>query len=94
MRFGERIVDAVSRVASVEIGLEVEAGPLLGYIEYPSHYLNGLDSPVGVAFLCRVEGEQIASPGVEHGWFRQAPEPMHAEQVEFLTEHGLLTSNR
>jgi ADP-ribose pyrophosphatase YjhB (NUDIX family) len=94
VRFGEAVVDAVSRVASMEIGLKVQAGPLLGYIEYPSHYLNELDSPVGLAFLCHVDGEQVASRSVEHGWFKEAPEPMHAEQIDFLSEHGLLISNR
>ena len=85
---------AVSRVASTEVGLELAAGPLLGYIEYPSHYLKGMDAPVGLAFLCRVDGGQVGVANVEHGWFREAPEPMHAEQVDFLAEHGLLISGR
>src|SRR5579884_17532 len=33
--FGEPLVEAVKRVARDELGLEAEAGPLLGYIEYP-----------------------------------------------------------
>ncbi len=94
VRFGEPLADAVRRVASMEVGLVVEAGPLLGYIEYPSHYLNGLDSPVGLAFLCPVDGRQVAGePGVQE-WFLEAPAPMHAEQVHFLVEHGLLNSTR
>src|SRR6478736_6763167 len=48
--FGERLTDAVGRVARDELGIEVTVGDLLGYIEYPSHYENGLDSPVGLAF--------------------------------------------
>jgi ADP-ribose pyrophosphatase YjhB (NUDIX family) len=94
VRFGEPIRAAVSRVAAMEIGLELHAGPLLGYIEYPSHYLHGMDSPVGLAFLCQIEGEQFINAGVEHGWFTEPPEPMHAEQVAFLAEHGLLISKR
>jgi len=94
VRFGETVAAAVSRVASTEVGLELAAGPLLGYIEYPSHYLKGMDAPVGLAFLCRVDGGQVGVANVEHGWFREAPEPMHAEQVDFLAEHGLLISNR
>ncbi|HEX7444391.1 MAG TPA: hypothetical protein VF320_10910, partial [Acidimicrobiales bacterium] len=84
----------VRRVASMEIGLELEAGPLLGCIEYPSHYLNGLDSPVGLAFLCPVDGEQVANEHDDHQWFVEAPAPMHAEQIDFLVLHGLLTSRR
>ena len=53
MRFGEAAVDAVRRVALGELGLEVDVGELLGFIEYPSHYNNGLDSPVGLAFRAR-----------------------------------------
>src|SRR5581483_5588422 len=41
VRFGEPATEAVVRVARDELGLDVEVGPLLGYIEYPSHYLNG-----------------------------------------------------
>ena len=50
VRFGEPVVDAVKRVALDELGLTVSVGELLGYIEYPSHYNHGLDSPVGLAF--------------------------------------------
>ena len=50
VRFGERLVDAVRRVAADELGVSVRVGALVGYIEYPSHYENGLDSPVGLAF--------------------------------------------
>ena len=44
MRFGEPLVEAVKRVAQDELGIAVSVGQLLGYIEYPSHYNNGLDS--------------------------------------------------
>lgn len=96
VRFGEALTAAVRRVASAELALEIAAGPLLGYIEYPSHYLNGLDSPVGIAFLCAVDGDgdrevdPMAPVGLGQGWFTEPPDPMHAEQVDFLTEHGLL----
>ena len=96
VRFGEPLVAAVTRVASMELGLEVEAGPLLGYIEYPSHYLGGLDSPVGIAFLCHVDVDvDLTADGTSgRGWFTAPPEPMHTEQVDFLTEHGLLMTDR
>ena len=94
MRFGEPLVVAVMRVASMELGLEMDAGPLLGYIEYPSHYLNGLESPVGIAFLCHGDVDLTADARSGRGWFTAAPDPMHAEQVDFLTEHGLLAVDR
>ena len=91
VRFGEPLVDAVRRVAAEETGREVEAGPLLGYIEYPSHYLAGQDSPVGIAFLCPVDAGSTSGGDDSHTWFTSAPEPMHTEQVEFLVARGLLT---
>lgn len=96
VRFGEPLVAAVRRVASMELGLEVESGPLLGYIEYPSHYLSGLDSPVGIAFLCHVDVDVdlVADATSGRGWFTAPPEPVHTEQVEFLTDHGLLMTDR
>ena len=33
VRFGERLVEAVRRVAADELGIRVRVGPLLGYIE-------------------------------------------------------------
>src|SRR5436305_1013854 len=35
--FGEPVTEAVRRVAQRELGVEVTADELLGYIEYPSH---------------------------------------------------------
>ena len=91
VRFGERLEAAVHRVAADELGCDLVAGPFLGYIEYPSHYRNGPDSPVGLAFLCEVgPGQDLVTDGSRR-WFTTLPEPMHVEQVEFLTTHGLPT---
>ncbi len=83
--FGERLVAAVRRVARDELGLEVEAGELLGYVEYPSHYENGLDSPVGLAFHSLVTGDD--PPELRQGceWFKRLPAGLYAEQRDFLT---------
>ena len=84
VRFGERLVDAVRRVAADELGVSVRVGSLVGYIEYPSHYENGLDSPVGLVF--RAEPlDQAQSRGQ---WFTALPENMHEEQKEFLLGHA------
>jgi ADP-ribose pyrophosphatase YjhB (NUDIX family) len=84
--FGEPLVQAVKRVARDELALDVAVGELLGYIEYPSHYNNGLDSPVGLAF--RTEAIALA-PGAEHlpdgcCWFSRLPPGVYEEQREFL----------
>jgi 8-oxo-dGTP diphosphatase len=87
VRFGEPVADAVKRVAEQELGLTVSVGPLLGYIEYPSHYNNGLDSPVGLAFTVEVAGAEALPHGCR--WFKTLPENMHDEQRRFLIEHQL-----
>jgi ADP-ribose pyrophosphatase YjhB (NUDIX family) len=83
--FGERLVDAVNRVARRELGIDVEVGELLGYIEYPSHYENGLDSPVGLAFACAIaEGSAATRLPAEAEWFTRLPDGLYAEQAAFL----------
>lgn len=93
VRFGERLTDAVGRVARDEVGVEVTRSRMLGVIEYPSHFEHGLDHPVGVAFGVEVRAAEIRLGGgaVEHGWFRRLPVPMHEEQARFLLENGLAT---
>lgn len=90
VRFGEPLQEACARVARSELGMTLRPGALLGYLEYPSHYLDGLDSPVGLAFGCAVDGEPDVRSTDPHGWFTRVPPPMHAEQIDFLVEHGLL----
>jgi ADP-ribose pyrophosphatase YjhB (NUDIX family) len=90
VRFGEPVTEAVKRVALDELGLAVSVGELLGYIEYPSHYDRGLDSPVGLAF--RGQSPIADIPDERHlpsecAWFTTLPENMHDEQREFLARH-------
>ena len=84
VRFGERLVDAVRRVAADELGVSVRVGALAGCIEYPSHYENGLDSPVGLVF--RAQPLDEARPRGQ--WFTLLPGNMHEEQSEFLLGHA------
>jgi ADP-ribose pyrophosphatase YjhB (NUDIX family) len=87
VRFGEPLVEAVARVARDELGLDVDVGEMLGYIEYPSHYENGLDCPVGVAFAARIVDRETAdTPPAGCEWFRSLPDNMHDEQKDFLAE--------
>jgi 8-oxo-dGTP diphosphatase len=85
VRFGEPALQATARVARDELGLTVIVGHLLGYIEYPSHYNNGLDSPVGLAFSASILGDQPTPRSCE--WFTTFPANMHPEQKAFLARH-------
>ena len=89
VRFGEPVKEAVRRIASRELCIDVTATKLLGYIEYPSHYLHGLDSPVGLAFEVVDYAGEI-SPNTEArdaSWFVELPRDMHDEQRLFLIEN-------
>ena len=91
VRFGERLADAVARVARRELGLEVTESRMLGCIEYPSHHEQGLNSPVGIVFLATRHAGTVAlnAEASDHGWFRCLPNGMHPEQVRFLEDAGL-----
>lgn len=92
VRFGEPMTEAVKRIASRELGIHVEQTENIGYIEYPSHYKHGLDAPVGIVFEVRkYSGKLKPNPEAEEGdWFRKLPEPIHADQDEFLLRRGYL----
>jgi 8-oxo-dGTP pyrophosphatase MutT (NUDIX family) len=82
--FGESLSEAVKRVARDELGLAVQVGELLGFIEYPSHYTNGLDCPVGLAFASAPIGGLPGELPRGCDWFSRLPDGLYAEQREFL----------
>ncbi len=84
--FGEPLVEAFKRVARSELGLDVGMGELLGYIEYPSHYDNGLDHPVGLAFRAEPLGGPPGDDDLPEGcaWFGRLPAGLYEEQRDFL----------
>jgi ADP-ribose pyrophosphatase YjhB (NUDIX family) len=91
--FGESPLEAVRRVALVELGLEVTPGALVGYIEYPTMHADGYPGwPVGMAFTAvRVGGDLTGSDmGAEVACFRpepaSVPDDIIAEQGEFLRD--------
>lgn len=95
VRFAEPLLEAVRRIARHEIGIEVRDARSNGYIEYPSHYLTGLDSPVGIvfevtAYVGKVRHRAEATDG---RWFHRVPQDMHADQDEYLVTHGYLADS-
>ncbi len=90
VRFAEPLVAAVHRVALDEIDTDVVIDEFQGYIEYPSHIRQGIDSPVGLAFRTHLPaGETLETVPGRLDWFRQLPDEMHDEQREFLQVHRL-----
>lgn len=93
VRFGERVTEAVERVASRELGIQVtKLSPIKGYIEYPSYYEHGLGTPVGLVFeILDYEGTVNSNDEAEeHGWFDHLPEPMHPDQDVYLVNNGYI----
>lgn len=93
VRFGEPLTKAVQRIASRELGITVEQTVNKGYVEYPSHYLQGLDSPVGIVFEVTQYNDVIDlnSESSNGKWFTSLPENMHADQDEYLIRNGYLS---
>ena len=94
VRFAEPLLEAVRRIARHELGIEVRDARGNGYIEYPSHYLNGLDSPVGIVFeVTDYLGEVHARAEADDGrWFGRVPKDMHADQDDYLVAYGYLAA--
>jgi ADP-ribose pyrophosphatase YjhB (NUDIX family) len=94
VRFGEPMIVAVNRIALRELGVKVKQVENNGYIEYPSHYLNDLDSPVGIVFEVKKYSGQLTinEEALDCGWFTSIPSPMHADQNEFLLKNNYLVN--
>ena len=92
VRFGEPMTSAVARIANRELGIEVIDTKNKGYIEYPSHYNNGLDSPVGIVFEVNNFSGKLKTnkEAKDSGWFMHLPKDMHADQDNFLLANGYL----
>jgi 8-oxo-dGTP pyrophosphatase MutT (NUDIX family) len=90
VRFGEKLTEAVERIADRELGIKPKKMEMVGCIDYPSHYNHGLDSPVGIVFEIKDVDKNIKinHEALEGGWFKQLPAFMHADQDVFLLNHG------
>jgi ADP-ribose pyrophosphatase YjhB (NUDIX family) len=92
--FGESLLDSVKRIANRELGINIKEASNIGIIEYPGHYKNGLDSPVGLVF--KVEsyvGEISLNDEADNmQWFKSAPPNLHSDQDVFLLENKFLAS--
>jgi len=92
VQFGEPLIEAVGRIAKRELGITVTSAKNVGVIEYPSHYKNGLDDPVGIAFEV-VDYDGALTPNKEAtagDWFDKLPLNTHADQDDFLVRHNYL----
>lgn len=87
---GEKVTDAIARVASEELGIKLNVQKMLGYIEYPSEIKErGFGYSVSLVFLCTPESEEIVLDDLASNFefFKDLPENTIAEQKKFLTEN-------
>jgi ADP-ribose pyrophosphatase YjhB (NUDIX family) len=94
VQFGETLLHAVQRVASRELSIDVRQARDDGYIEYPSHYSKGFDSPVVLVFeVTEYNGKPMINAEASRGaWFTDLPNHMHPDQDQFLIKKGYLVA--
>lgn len=85
---GERLEDAVSRVAYDELGIPVNIKNMIGIIEYIRLYEENFGHAIGVAFLCELKSEEQKFRGSfqaeEIKVFKTIPDDTVPEQKIFL----------
>lgn len=85
--YGEKITDAIGRIAQEELGVSVEMKTLLGYIEFPSEETErGFGHTVSMAFLCSTDKVNF-KPNEESSKievFKELPPDLIPEQHKFL----------
>lgn len=88
--FGEKIINAIDRIAKKETGLKLKVEKILGIIEYSPPSVHGYT--IGIAYLVKpISGELRGSKeGKEIKFFKSIPENTVKEQVEFLKSSKLL----
>ncbi len=81
---GEKLRDAVKRVAKEELNVEVKVGEVLGVIEYSIK--NYFSHPVGIAFTAEITSGNLRldDNSDEIKFFRNFPDKIFKEQRDFL----------
>lgn len=93
--YREPIKEAVERIAFEELGIEVEIGECLGYIEYPGIIEHGgVGSPIGIAFKCTPLSTdfKLDEQSSDVGIFNDLPKNTIKDQVNFLENLGIAQS--
>jgi len=85
--YKEQVMDTIQRIAQEELGISVEVGRLVGYIEYPSEEQErGFGWSVGLAFLCTpaspIDHQLWASQEIQ--FFQELPDNLIEEQRAIL----------
>ncbi len=90
---GEKVEDAIDRVAMEELGIKLKVEKLLNYMEYHSEKKErGYGQSISLAFLCAPLSSEIKIDNqvAEFKFFSSLPDKTIAEQAKFLTENSLI----
>lgn len=89
--FGEKLNNAVKRVAKEEVGISVKILKMLGTIEY-SIITEGGRHTITIVFLVKPAGGKIlvGEQGEEASFFKTVPQNTIQEQAKFLKENDLM----
>lgn len=84
--YGERVIDAIKRIAREELDISVKVDRLLGYIEYNEEKERGYGWTVSVPFLCFSDGKNMKTneDASEAKIFNKLPDNLIEEQRLFL----------
>ena len=85
--FKEPIRDAIQRIAKNELGISVEVGKFLGYIEFMNQdEFGGFDHPISLLFLCSPKTQTYKPDEQSESiqFFRRIPNNTIKEHKEFL----------
>jgi ADP-ribose pyrophosphatase YjhB (NUDIX family) len=90
--YGETLLEAVRRVGRRELSIDIESAEFVGYLEYRSHYEQGIDSLIALMFRVeRFRGEPEHNVEASaSGWFNEIPADIHQDVDRFLLDHGLI----
>ena len=86
--FGEKLEDAVNRIADDELGIDVDIKKMVGIIEYPKKLCETHIHAIGIAFLCEPKSKELkfrgSFQGEEIDAFKIIPDNTVSAQKRFL----------
>lgn len=86
--FGEKLEEAVNRIADDELGIDVDIKKMVGIIEYPNKLCETTIHAIGIAFLCELKSKELKFRGSFQGEeieaFRTIPDNTVSAQKRFL----------
>lgn len=89
--YKELIEQAIHRISDEEVGVDVTATSMLGYIEYTDEQAErGFGWTVSLVFLCKTESTEFRRENYDASdirAFTELPENLIAEQRKFLESH-------